>query len=311
MTFVQPQGFNIAGFQSLLNYQYFFIFLLVVYMTTLFSNGFLMAIILFVDNLHTPKYIAIFNLSIIDVGYSTTIIPKSAEVFLSASTFVKYESCLTQMFFVLFFSAMESFSIAILAYDRLISICFPLHCKTINTNSRMVSIIVITGTVPLVASVITVYLLTHLSFCNSVTVNSYYCDYGPMFNMACNDNTPNWAMAYFSIVVFFCGPLTFILISYVCIVVTLLKIASATERQKAFKTCIAHLLLVGIFFIPLLGIYITSWAKIAVSVNTRIFNTSLAAALPPLLNPIIYTLKTEEIMNEVKKLFNRRLLSVF
>ncbi|XP_028656782.2 olfactory receptor 1571-like [Erpetoichthys calabaricus] len=308
LTLVRPLGFHIGGFQLLPYTQYYFIFLSVIYMATLFCNFFLMAIIFYMEELHTPKYITIFTLSIIDVSYSTSIIPKSVDAFLFDSKFILYETCLTQMFFVLYFSAMESFSITILAYERLISICFPLRSVTINTNTRMIVIILASACVPLVVDMVMVYLITRLSFCRSTVINSYYCDHGPVFNLACNDFTPNWMAAYFGIVTFFCVPLAFIIISYICIVLAVLKITSKEGRKKAFKICTAHLFLVAIFYIPLLAIYLTSWIKLSVDTNTRIFNTSLAATLPPLLNPIIYTLKTEEIMQAIKKIYKKRII---
>ncbi|XP_028656784.1 olfactory receptor 1571-like [Erpetoichthys calabaricus] len=305
-TFVRPLGFYLGGFQSLPFAQYYFLFLSIIYLATLFFNIFLMAIIMHAESLHTPKYIAIFLLSIVDICYSTTIIPKSAGAFLFDSKFILYETCLTQMFFVVYFSEMESMSITILAYDRLISICFPLQSVTINTNTRMIRIILISACIPLVVDVVLVYLITRLSFCRSTVINSYFCDHGPVFNLACNDFTPNWRVAYFSIVTFFCVPPALIIVSYICILSALLKIKSKDGRRKAFKTCTTHLALVAIFYIPLISIYLTSWIKLSVDTNTRIFSTSLAATVPPLLNPIIYTLKTEEIMLEIKKIFKRK-----
>ncbi|XP_028656780.2 putative gustatory receptor clone PTE03 [Erpetoichthys calabaricus] len=305
-TFVRPLGFYLGGFQSLPFAQYYFLFLSIIYLATLFFNFFLMAIIMHAESLHTPKYIAIFLLSIVDIGYSATIIPKSAGAFIFDSKFILYEACLTQMFFVVYFLEMESFSITILAYDRLISICFPLQSVTINTNTRMIIIILISACIPFVVDVVLVYLITRLSFCRSTVINSYFCDHGPVFYLACNDFTPNWRVAYFGVVTFLCVPLAFIIISYICILSALLKIKSKDGRRKAFKTCTTHLALVAIFYIPLISIYLTSWINLSVDTNIRIFSTSLAATMPPLLNPIIYTLKTEEIMVEIKKIFKRK-----
>ncbi|XP_028656783.2 olfactory receptor 1571-like [Erpetoichthys calabaricus] len=308
MTFVRPLGFYIGGFQSLPYSHYYFIFLGVVYIATLIANFLLMVIILTSECLHTPKYIAIFSLSVVDVSYSTAIIPRSVDAFLFNSKFIFYETCLVQMFFVHYFCAMESLSLTILAYERLISICAPFQSSIINTNSRMISIISITWFVIFLIILVMVSLITRLSFCRSLVIKSYFCDHGPVFSLACNDFTPNWMVAYFCIVSFFCLPLTFIIISYICIIFCVLKIRSLEGRQKAFKTCTTHLTLVAIFYIPLLVIYITAWVRSTVDADTRILNTSLAATIPPLLNPIIYTLKTEEILVQVKATFRKKTL---
>lgn len=307
-TIVKPLGFYINGFHSLQNTHYYFIFLSFVYLATLLANFLLMAIIWFVESLHTPKYLAIFSLSVVDVSYSTAIIPKAIDVFLFNSRFVFYDVCFTQLFFVHYFCAMESFTLAVLAYDRLISICFPLRSNTINTNTRMILIIAVTWIIPFVFMVVTIFLLKRLSFCKSTAIESYFCDHGPVFVLACNDNSPNWTNVYFYVVGIICLPLAFIIISYVSIIVSLLKIASAEGRRKAFKTCSTHLTLVAIFYIPLLVTYIIVLVKFRIDTDVRILNTSLSATLPPLLNPIIYTLKTEEIWEQIKN-FRKRMVN--
>ncbi|XP_039602349.1 olfactory receptor 24-like, partial [Polypterus senegalus] len=219
----------------------------------------------------------------------------SKQVIFQWDRFVFYDACLTQMFFVHYFSATESLALSVLAYDRLIVICFPLRCNTINTNRRMLSIVIISWTIPFVVVIVSVSLLFRLSFCRSVIINSYFCDYGPLFKNACNDYSANWFMAAIYIVVLFFVPLAFILISYACIVVSIMKITSKIGRMKAFKTCTAHLTLVAVFYTPLLVTYIIAWVNVTIDTDTRIFNSSLSSCIPPLINPIIYTLKTEEI----------------
>ncbi|XP_069045796.1 olfactory receptor 52N1-like [Lepisosteus oculatus] len=224
-TFSTPVGFLISGFQNLQHSDYYFIFLAFVYLGTVVANFFLMYIIWVSECFHTPKYIAVFNLSVVDVSISTALIPKCIHQFLFESKFVSYETCLTQMLFVHFLHILESFSLVVMGYERLITICFPLRSSTINTNSRMIFIIGL---------------------------------------------------------------------SYVCIIAALSRISSAQGRWKAFKTCMAHLALVAMYFIPILVTYMIGWSNVLVDTNTRILNTSLSMTLPPLLNPIIYTLKTEE-----------------
>ncbi|XP_039602437.1 olfactory receptor 24-like [Polypterus senegalus] len=300
-TIFKPLGFYIRGFSSLQQSDYYFIFLLVLYIFTLLANILIMLIIWFTESLHTPKYIAVFSLAVVDISYSTALIPKSVDIFIFNSRFVFYDPCLTQMFFVHYFSAMESFALSVLAYDRLIAICFPLRSNTLNTNRRMILIVTISWTFPFIVVLTMVFLIPRLSFCRSTTVNSYFCDHGPLFKNACNDYSVNWFMAAFYIVVLFFTPLFFIVMSYVCIIVSLLKIASKIGRMKAFKTCTAHLTLVAIFYTPLLVTYIIAWVNVTIDTDARIYNTSLSSCIPPLVNPIVYTLKTEEILERVKR----------
>ncbi|MBN3305675.1 O51F2 protein, partial [Amia calva] len=260
-----------------------------------------MSIIWFAQSLHTPKYFCVFSLALVDVGYSTTLIPKSLDVFLFGNRIVEYNSCIAQIFFSVYFFAMESFTLMVLAYDRLIAICFPLRCNTINSNNKIMLVIILSWTIPFTVVFTMAYYITRLSYCKSTIVNSYYCDHGPVFKISCSDYSVNWFLASFCVVALYFVPLALIMLSYFCILVALLRIANADGRRKAFQTCTTHLTLVAIFYVPLLVTNLMAWINVNVDTDTRILNTSLCAILPPLLNPIIYTLKTDEIMQQIKK----------
>ncbi|XP_031697714.1 olfactory receptor 1082-like, partial [Anarrhichthys ocellatus] len=146
-------------------------------------------------------------------------------------------------------------------------------------------------------------LLTRLSFCKSVVINSYFCDHGQIYRLACNDHFPNYIISCLYPVLIFWLPFVFILLSYLYIGCTLAKVATVQEGLKAFKTCIAHLSLVAIYFIPVL---ITFTLMEKIQPNARIMNLSLTSIFPPMLNPIIYVLQTQEIKQSVKRLLKIR-----
>uniref|UniRef100_A0A8C4RT38 G-protein coupled receptors family 1 profile domain-containing protein n=1 Tax=Erpetoichthys calabaricus TaxID=27687 RepID=A0A8C4RT38_ERPCA len=299
-TLVHPEMFYISGLHGLLFANYFYIFLFIVYIFTIFANVFVILLIYFDQNLHNPKYIAVGHLTCADLCTSTALIPKIIEIFLFNSNFITYGACLANMFFVHFFNGIQSLSLAILAYDRFIAICYPLQYHSINTNSRMVIIIFsVWGLSALLLSTM-VLLIRRLSFCQSIVINSYFCDHGPVYRLACNDFHLNLIIGFVSLFLFI--PLGLILCSYILIGVALLKIASTDGRQKALKTCISHIILVIIFYVPLAITYITAQF---VDSNVRILNNSLSATIPSMLNPIIYTLKTEEMKAAIKKLYKR------
>ncbi|XP_042370411.1 olfactory receptor 2A14-like, partial [Plectropomus leopardus] len=150
----------------------------------------------------------------------------------------------------------------------------------------------------IIAVLTAVGLLTRLSLCKSVVINSYFCDHGQIYRLACNDYFPNYVIGVLLIFLIIWLPLTFIVFSYSYIGYALSKVATAQERLKAFKTCTAHLSLVALFFIPLL-ITFTIGSKI--HPNARIINLSLTSVFPPMLNPIIYVLQTQEIKESLKK----------
>eukprot|EP00066_Takifugu_rubripes_P009927 XP_003977335.1 PREDICTED: olfactory receptor 1J2-like [Takifugu rubripes] len=137
--------------------------------------------------------------------------------------------------------------------------------------------------------------MTRLSFCKSVTVRSYFCDYAPTFRLACNDYTLHWAVSSTASVVNLVVPFTFILLTYAAILVTLFLMKSVNSRMKALGTCVEHLVLVAIFYIPLFTIFFFGFYVRLIDADQRVLSLSLASCIPPCVNPIVYSLKTREI----------------
>ncbi|XP_017159129.1 olfactory receptor 1J1-like, partial [Poecilia reticulata] len=152
-------------------------------------------------------------------------------------------------------------------------------------------------------TLIAVGLLTRLSFCGSVVINSYFCDHGQLYKLACNDNFPNSVVGNLLPVLLLWLPFLFIVSSYVCIGCVLAKVTAAHERAKTFKTCTAHLSLVVIYFLPII---ITFTMSSRIHPNARIINLSLTSVFPPMLNPIIYVLQTQEIKASLQKILKIR-----
>ncbi|XP_036416867.1 olfactory receptor 1571-like [Colossoma macropomum] len=303
-TFIRPPTFYISGLYNMPHAKYYYMFLCFVYAVTVLGNSFIMGTIYLARTLHTAKYIAVFNLALSDLCGSSAVIPKYADMFLRENQYISYEDCLASMFFVFLFIIMQSFTLLALSFDRVIAICFPLRYHAIVTKTTMTLIIGVMWMISATFMSVSVALITRLSFCRSTTVNSYLCDHGPIYRLACNDNFPNYIMGNIYIAVVLCLPLILIAFSYVCIGVALLKISNGAERMKAVKTCTSHLILVAMYYLPILSIYITA-VTTYLHPNTRIINSALAQTIPPMLNPIIYTLKTEEVLKSIKVLYKR------
>ncbi|XP_036393609.1 olfactory receptor 52E4-like [Megalops cyprinoides] len=305
-TFVRPPFFFINGFYNIPHVKYYYIFLCFVFVVTVLGNSFVMFIICTERSFHTPKYVAIFNLAVADLCESTALIPNLIATFLFDSQYISFDACLANMFFVFFFSSVQSVTLTVLAYDRFVAICLPLRYHAIVTITTMVVMITVVWAFNFVIIISTVILITRLSFCKSIVVSSFFCDHGPMYRMACNDNFPNNVMAKVNTVLYLYIPLILIVLSYVFITCALFKIASWEGRLKALKTCSSHLIIVAIFYLPIMGIYMAANVSVSLHPNARIINTSLAYAIPPMMNPIIYVLNTEEIKECTKKLFKRK-----
>ncbi|AWO99817.1 putative olfactory receptor 1361-like [Scophthalmus maximus] len=301
ITFVRPAYFIISGFIAVPNVKYYYVFLFFVYFVSVLGNASVMAVIRLDRKLWTPRYVAVFNLALVDLLGSSALVPKVLHMFLFDHRHIPYNDCLTFLFFCYVFLSMQALNLVALSYDRLIAIIFPLHYQVRVTRRLMSSLIGSFWLFAAAGTLTAVGLLTRLSFCRSVVVNSYFCDHGQMYRLACNDNTPNVVVGHLLPLAVLWLPLSFILLTYVCIGFTLTKVATVQERAKAFKTCTAHLSLVAIYFLPIL---ITFSSR--VSPNARIINLSLTSVLPPMLNPIIYVLQTQEIKQSVTSLLRIR-----
>ncbi|XP_017537147.1 olfactory receptor 1496-like [Pygocentrus nattereri] len=303
-TFILPSSFYIIGLDNIPHAKYYYVFLCFVYAVTVLGNFFIMGTIYLARSLHTAKYIAVFNLALSDLCGSSALIPKLLDMFLFENQYISYEACLANMFFVYVFMTQQSLTLLAMAYDRLIAICFPLRYHAIVTKPAMTLIIGAMWILSMSFTALMVVLVTRLSFCKSTTVHSYFCDHGPVCRLACNDYSMNYIIGSVRTATLLYLPLILIALSYVCIGFALQKISQGVERIKAIKTCTSHVILVAMFYLPIIGIY-TAALTTSINTNVRIINSALTQTIPSMLNPIIYTLKTEELLQAIKVLYKR------
>ncbi|XP_067348671.1 olfactory receptor 1M1-like [Channa argus] len=309
-TFVRPAKFYLTGFSNIPHAQYYYVFLCFIYIMTVVGNSFLLAVIYLVKTLHTPKYMIVFNLALTDLCGSTALIPKVLDTFLFDRREIVYEACLSYMFFVVFFGGVQSVTLVALAFDRFIAICFPLRYHSIVTKPTVALSLLFMWLFVLSILAATVGLIDRLSFCGSLVIQSFFCDHGPVYHLACNDTSLNYIMARLVLIAIVFMPLILIAVTYVCIGIALSRIASGVERLKALKTCTSHLILVAIFFLPVLGTNVAVWTSY-IHPNARIINSTLTHTIPSLLNPIILSLQTEEVLKSIRKLCkNNRLCNI-
>ncbi|XP_012990129.2 olfactory receptor 146-like [Esox lucius] len=302
-TIIRPPYFYISGFTGIPHMDYYYVFLCFVYILSLVGNTIIMVVICMARVLHSPMYIAVFNLAFTDICESTALVPKLLDMFLFSRQFISYDQCLSNLFFVFLFLTMQSFNLTILSYDRLVAICCPLRYHTLVNHRSMFQL---TGAAWVFAVFIVLFpvgFISHFSFCGSVVIDSYFCDPYPLYSLAapCSDVLPNHVMSYLIPFIVLYIPMIFIISSYICIIHALFTITLPKDRHRAIKTCTSHLILVAIFYLPISIINIFSFMPS----NIRIINYSLTSVLPPMLNPIIYVLKTEEFKVSIKRLLRR------
>ncbi|XP_056322434.1 olfactory receptor 1500-like [Danio aesculapii] len=306
-TFVRPATFFLSGLSNVPHVKYYYLFLSLVYVVTVLGNSFLMCTIYLARKLHTAKYIVVFHLAFSDLCESTAVIPKTIDTFLFEHQDISYEACLANMFFIYHFLNMQSLTLLVMAYDRLVAICFPLRYHAIVTKPAMFLIIGVMWIFSVTHFSVFIGLLNRLSFCRSTIIDSYFCDYSLLNKLACNDNSINILMIKINFGLLLCTPLMLIFVSYFCISLALFKIAHGADRIKAIKTCTSHLMLVVVGYTPLISNQIAVLTT-PMHANTRLINNSLTQVIPPMLNPIIYTLKTDEVMQSIKELILRHML---
>ncbi|XP_038565563.1 olfactory receptor 1M1-like [Micropterus salmoides] len=306
---IHPPGFYIIGFETFPFISVYFIFLAFVYVVTLLFNSLVIYVITFNHCLHTPKCLAIVNLAVIDIILNSCLIPSMIKVFLFKDNFIPFNLCLVQMFVYYAFGTLESYALAILAYDRLIAICFPLRHNSINTLRSMSCIVGLSWCFGLGIITFSTSIMTRLSFCNSVRVFSYFCDYAPVFRLACNDYTLQWAVASLLTFLLLAVPVTFIVVSYVSILVTVFRMKTLDSRVKALATCVEHIILVAVYYIPIMTIFTIGFYLRLIDPDQRVLSLSMASCIPPCLNPIVYSLKTKEIKIRALALVRKNTIS--
>ncbi|KAM9332573.1 LOW QUALITY PROTEIN: olfactory receptor 5K16-like [Pholidichthys leucotaenia] len=193
ITFVHPPYFIISGFTGTPNVKYYFVFLCFIFIVSVVGNSAAMAVIILDHNLRSPKYVD-FNLALTDLLSSCAFLPKVPDIFLFNHQYISYNDCLTFMLFCFLLLSM-SLNLVVLSFDRVIAIMYPLHYRVKVTYKLMLSWIAFFWLVVITLRLIAVGLLTRLSFCNSVVINSYFCDHGQIYRLSCNDHFPNYVLS--------------------------------------------------------------------------------------------------------------------
>lgn len=272
------------------------------YLTALSGNTLILFIVLTEPSLHEPMYYFLSMLSTTDIGLCLSTLATVLGIFWVNAREISFNACVSQMFFIHLFTFMESSVLLAMAFDRFVAISHPLRYATVLTHTRIAQIglaVVTRGTVILTPLVL---LLKRLSFCRSRVLHHSYCFHPDVMKLSCSDTKVNSAFGLTAIISTAGVDSVFILLSYALIIRSVLNIASPEERKKAFSTCVSHITAVAIFYIPLISLsFVHRFGKEAPSyVPTLIANMYLL--IPPVMNPIIYSVKTKQIQKAMLKL---------
>ncbi|XP_043323560.1 olfactory receptor-like protein OLF4 [Cervus canadensis] len=271
------------------------------YLITVFGNLFIILAVSSEPHLHTPMYFFLSNLSLVDICFTSTTIPKMLWNIQTQSQAITYEGCIIQMYFFTLFVVLDDFLLTVMAYDRFVAICHPLHYTVIMNAWLCALLVLVSWVIGILDSFLQTFMVSRLSFCGVVIIPHYFCELKQLVQVACSDALLNDTMLYFSAVLLGGAPLAGILYSYSRIVSCIRGISSSQGQYKAFSTCASHLSVVSLFYCTCLGVYI--YPANAHSSHPSATASVMYTVVTPMLNPFIYSLRNKDIKRALKALF--------
>ncbi|NXI74310.1 OR6X1 protein, partial [Anseranas semipalmata] len=292
--------FILLGFPSLQRvHVLLFVGVLVIYLLTITGNVIIIATVVNDNTLHKPMYFFLGNLSFLGIIYVSATIPKLLASLLDVKKSISTAACKAQAFSHFFLGATEFFLLTAMSFDRYIAICNPLHYTTIMSRKLCAHLSFGSWMGGFLAVFVQTVLVFRLPFCGPNIINHFYCDIGPLLKLACTEtHYIEWIVFIIATVVLFSTSFLTIT-SYFIIIFTILRIPSASGRQKAFSTCVAHLTVVIMLYGAVIFTYIRPRGHESLNMNKVV--SLLNTLVTPLLNPFIYTLRNKEVKTALKK----------
>ncbi|XP_070270070.1 olfactory receptor 7A10-like [Myotis yumanensis] len=273
------------------------------YLVTVFGNLLIILAVSSDSHLHTPMYFFLSNLSLVDICFTSTTVPKMLRNIQTQSKVITYEGCITQMYFFILFAGLDNFILTVMAYDRFVAICHPLHYMVI-MNPRLCGLLVLLSWIMSVLnSLLESLMVLHLSFCSDLEIPHFFCEFNQVLQLACSDTLLNNIIMYFTAGLLGGGSLAGILYSYSKILSSICRIPSAQGKYKAFSTCASHLSVVSLFYDTLLGVYFSSAASR--SSQSSATASVMYTVVTPMLNPFIYSLRNKDIKRALERFLDR------
>ncbi|XP_073077086.1 olfactory receptor 7A5-like [Manis javanica] len=270
------------------------------YLVTVYGNMLTILAISTDSHLHTPMYFFLSKLSFVDICFTSTTIPKMLWIIQTQNKAVTYEGCIIQIYFIILFAVLDVFLLTIMAYDRYVAICHPLHYMNIMNPQLCGLLVLVSWIISVLNSLLHILMMLRLSFCTNLEIPHFFCELNELIQLACSDTFLNNLVMYFAAVLLGGGPFAGILYSYSKIISSICEISSAQGKYKAFSTCVSHLSVVSLFYCTMLGVYLSSAAT--QSSHSSAASSVMYTLVTPMLNPFIYTLRNKDIKMALRRL---------
>ncbi|XP_052045638.1 olfactory receptor 18-like [Apodemus sylvaticus] len=280
-----------------------FVLFLLIYLLTVLGNVLIILAISFDSNLHSPMYFFLFILSLSDMSFSSTTVPKMLINLHTSNKSITYSACLTQVSFFFLFGCMDSLLLTVMAYDRWVAICHPLHYQVI-LNPRLCRCLVIASVcISLMDLQVHCFMVSQLKFCTNIKIPHFFCDVPELLKLACSGTSINNILIFLASMIGGFLPASGIFYSYYKIISSIVRVPSLSGKYKAFSTCGSHLSVVCLFYGTGLGVYLSS--SILSSSKGSVVASVMYTMVVPMMNPFIYSLRNRDIKKALQKIFSQ------
>ncbi|XP_068089284.1 olfactory receptor 2B6-like [Hyperolius riggenbachi] len=291
--------FILLGLSSTPNVQHIlFVIFLIMYLAILLANSLIILATVMDSKLHTPMYFFLINLSFVDICYSSSTIPRMLRDLSSAKKTISFEECVTQMYIALSLGMTECLLLAIMAYDRYIAICFPLHHTSTIATTVCIRIATAAWVSGFLLSISLVTLTWSVDLCGHNNINHFMCEVPEVLSLGCGNVAVVRSVVFAAAVLILVIPVTFITVTYIKIIRAILKISTMEGRKKAFSTCGSHIIVVTLFYGSAMAAYMRPQSESSADID-KLFGI-FYCLVTPLLNPLVYTLRNKEVISALK-----------
>ncbi|XP_054849717.1 olfactory receptor 1020-like [Eublepharis macularius] len=258
------------------------------------AGNLIITILIVIDvHLHTPMYFFLGNLSCLEICYTSTILPRLLFSLLTGDKTISVQGCIAQYFFFGSLASSECYLLAVMSYDRFLAICKPLRYTSLMSGRICLGLITVSWMSGLLSNTIITSLLLKQSFCGPNEIEHFFCDLAPVLKLSCTNTSLVKLVIFILASMDTIPPFLLTLISYVCIIISVLKMKTKASRHKAFSTCSSHLIVVTLFYGSLICVYIIPETNTLKGLHKTF--SLFYTVFTPMLNPIIYSLRNKEV----------------